>query len=228
METTASADLAPAESALTCSAKPLGVTGRGRSGDLELLGHAPGSRFGPRQVIEQDRDVIARGFRCPIERDAMFRELVRARIEFARDPVKLAGRFVAQLHQVLRDHGQLGAIVLDALREDSQQTFQGPGLRAHLDHGACEPFGLLAPRPPEHDPAKTEKRERPSGESKPLRDGGGCERLPCKSLARGPGDVAEPQRREDDERAAQHLPAAGTLEFRLRLGFAPGIRVEIA
>ena len=96
------------------------VTGRGRSGDLELLGHAPGSRFGPRQVIEQDRDVIARRFGSPIERDAMFRELVRARIELARDPVKLAGRFVAQLHQVLRDHGQLGAIVLDALREDSQ------------------------------------------------------------------------------------------------------------
>ena len=100
--------------------KATGVTSRGRSGDLELLGHAPGSRFGPRQVIEQNRDVIARRFRCPIERDAMFRELVRARIEFARDPVKLAGRFVAELHQVLRDHGQLGAIVLDALREDSE------------------------------------------------------------------------------------------------------------
>ena len=155
-----------------------------------------------------------------------FASLLGARIQLAGDSAELAGRLVAELHQVLRDHRQLGAAVVDALGQDPEQTFERARFGAHRDHRAGETLGFLAPGAPEHDPAQAEQGERAGGEREPLRDGWRRQRLVRKRAAGRPGDVAEPQRRKDDQRASENLPPAGAVEFGLLLRFLPGVRVE--
>jgi hypothetical protein len=55
-------------------------------------------------------------------------------IEFAGYPAKLVCRFVAELHQMLRHHRQLGTAVVDPLRQHLEQRFERARLGAHSDH----------------------------------------------------------------------------------------------
>ena len=99
----------------------------------KLLGQLARGLFGPRQVLEQHADVAARGLGGAIERFAMAQQLLAAAVEFAGDPAELAGRIVAELHQMLRNHRQLGPAVVDSLRDDLEQGFERLALGAHRD-----------------------------------------------------------------------------------------------
>ena len=127
------------------------------------------------------------GFGGAVERHAMLGQLLGARIELAGDAAELAGRLVAKLHQVLRDHRQVGAAVLDSLRQHAEQRLERACLGAHRDDRAGEALGFLAPGAAEHDPAQAEQRERSRGKREPLRDCGRGQRLAGSAL---PADQA--------------------------------------
>ena len=196
------------------------------AGISQLFSHVPRGLLCTRQIVEKNGDVRARRFRGTIERDAVLRQLVRARIQLPRDSAKPAGRLVAELHQVLRNHRKLGAAVVDPLGQDAEQTFKRARFGPHLDHRAGETLGFLPPGAPEHDPAQAEKGERTGGQGEPLCDGGRRQRLIRERASCRPGNVTEPQGGEDDEGAPQNLPAAGAVEFGLLLRLLPGVRVE--
>ena len=197
-----------------------------RAGTSQLFGHAPRGCLCTRQVVEKNGDIGARRFGGTIKSHAVLRQLVRAGIQLARDSAKLAGRLVAELHQVLGNHRQLGAAVVDPLGQDTEQAFERARFGPHLDYRTGETLGFLPPRAPEHDPAQAEKGERTGSQSEPLRYGRRRQRLVRECASSCPGDVAEPQRREDDESASQNLPAAGAVEFGLLLRLLPGVGVE--
>ena len=90
----------------------------------KLLGELARGLLGARQILEQHADVVARGLGGAVERFAVAQQLLAAAVEFARDPAELAGGVVAELHQMLRDHRQLGAAVVDPLREHFEQRFE--------------------------------------------------------------------------------------------------------
>ena len=108
-------------------------------------------------------------------------------VELARDPAELAGRLVAELHQMLRDHRQLGPAVADPLRQDFEQRLERPRFGAHRDDRAGEALGFLAPGAAEHQPDEAEQRQRPGGERDPLRDRGRGQRLAGERPAGRPG-----------------------------------------
>ena len=101
--------------------------------ERKLLGELARGLLGPRQVLEQHADVVARGLGGAVERFAVTPQLLGAAVEFAGDPAKLAGRLVAELHQMLGDHRQLGAAVVDPLRQHFEQRFERLALGAHRD-----------------------------------------------------------------------------------------------
>jgi hypothetical protein len=162
------------------------------SGGPQLLGHAQGGGFGPRQIVEQHGNVVPGGLRRAIEGDAVLRQFVGARIKLARNSAKLARGLVAKLHQMLGHHCQFGPAVLDPLCQDREETFQRPRLGPHFNDRAGEALGFLPPGAAEHDPDESKQRQRPSSERQPLGNGRRRKRLAGQRLARRPCDVAEP------------------------------------
>ena len=144
----------------------------------------------------------------PVERFAVAHQFLAAAVELARDPAELAGGLIAELHQMLRDHRQLGAAVGDPLRQDLEQRLEPARFAAHRDHRAGETLGFLAPRAAEHQPDEAHQRERAGGDRDPLRDLRRRQRLSAKRPPGRPGGISEPQRGEDRQRSRKHLPAA--------------------
>ena len=73
-------------------------------------------------------------FRRAVERLAVPLQSFAAGIELSRDPAELAGGLVAELHQMLRDHRELGPAVVDALRQHFEQRFQRARFCPHGHH----------------------------------------------------------------------------------------------
>lgn len=94
------------------------------SDGTKLLGDRSRRFLGSRKVLEQHSHIVARGFGCAIESFAMSFQPLGAGVELARDVAELAGRVVSELHQVLGDHGQLDAAVLNPLGQDLEQSFE--------------------------------------------------------------------------------------------------------
>ena len=111
-------------------------------------------------------------------------KLFAAAVEFAGDAAELAGRLVAELHQMLRHHRQLGAAVADPLRQDLEQRLERLRFAAHRDDRAGEPLGFLAPGAAEHQPDEAQQRQRTGGDREPLRDQRRRQRLPGERAAR--------------------------------------------
>ena len=162
---------------LLAEARPLLAPTRCRSSASCSASCARGL-LGARQVVEQHGDVVARGFGGAVERFAMAQQLLAAAVEFAGDPAELAGRLVAELHQMLRDHRQLGAAVVDSLRQHFEQALRATALSARIAiDRPGEALGFLAPGAAEHQPDEAQQRQRPGGDRDPLRDRGRGQRL---------------------------------------------------
>ena len=71
----------------------------------KLVGHGAGRLLSLRQVLEQHGNVDSSSPGGAIECFAVAHQFLDAAVELAGDPAELAGCLVAQLHQMLRDHG---------------------------------------------------------------------------------------------------------------------------
>ena len=95
---------------------------------------------------------------------------------------------------------QLGAAVVDPLRQHLEQCLQRSRFGAHRDDRTGELLGFLAPGPAEHQPDEAHQRQRPGGDRDPLRDLRRRQRLAGQRPPGGPGGIADPQRGEDRQR----------------------------
>ena len=137
----------------------------------DLLGNRARCLFRARQIFEQHGDVVARRFGGAVERLAMPPQLLAAAVELARDPAELAGGLVAELHQMLGDHRQLGAAVLRSAAESTSSSASRlrASLRMVIDR-AGEALGFLAAGAAEDQPDEAEQRQRSGRDRDPLRD----------------------------------------------------------
>ncbi len=156
----------------------------------------------------------------------MARKLFGTGVEVTGDGAELAGGLVAELHQVLGDHGQFGPAILDALGKNAEQRLQGPRFCPHFDDRPGEPFRLFPARPPEHDPGQAEQGQRPGREGQPLCNRRRGQGLTGKRPARRPCAIAKPESCKDDETAAEDLSAARAAELRFSARFVPRKLVE--
>ena len=99
-------------------------------------------------------------------------EPVGAGIELTSNPAKLVGRLVAEVHQMLADHRQLGPAVPDPLRKHLKERLQRARFGSHRDDRPREFLSFLAPRPAEHQPCEAEQCKRAGRDRDPLRDRG--------------------------------------------------------
>ena len=162
--------------------------------------------------------------RGAVKRRPVLFELLAAAVELARNAAEFPGRFIAELHQVLRDHRQLGPAVGDPLREHFKECLEAAGLGPHRDHGAGEALGFLAARSAKNQPGKPENRQRAGSNGDPLGDLRRGQRLSGQNAPGRPGGKRKPKCRKHRQSDAEHLPPAGAAFFRTLL--APLLLVE--
>ena len=141
-----------------------------------------------------------------VKRFAVPLQPLAAVVELLGDPAKLSGRIIAELHQILRHHRQLGATLADPLRQDFEQSLERLSFATHSDDGASEALCLLTAGATEDQPEKCEKRERPRRDRQPLGDDRRGKRLPGEGASGRPGRITKPHRRQSDQRDRKNLP----------------------
>ena len=175
------------------------------------LGHRQRACFGDRQVGKEDADVGPCRARCMVERRAVMRQPLGARVEVARDRAQALRRLFAEPHQLARHAAQRLVTFGDPRAEDGKQSLERMRLVAHRDDRVGKALGFLAAGAAEHQPAEPEQGERAGDDRDPLRERRRTERHCGERMSGGPGAVGDPQRGEQSQRPAEHHPPASAV-----------------